>query len=337
MLLVVFGAGASYDSASALRADQRSATWRPPLANQLFDLGRFGGYISQFPRCAPIITYLQGPDVNVEQRLEKYQSEQGKDPERVRQLTAIRYYLQTMLSELVVAWHGETSGVTNYKSLLDQIRHERKPGEKVCLVTFNYDTLLEDALSIVNATPKSMRDYVAGDYLVIKLHGSINWVHQVDNFRGDVNKAPIQVISEIIDEAPNLLFNPGHQPISATPLIQRRDNPPFVPALSIPVEHKPGYECPAEHIQALEEVLPAITKVLVIGWRAADEPFLKLMAEKMVHVDRMMMISSSETKANEIISRIRNAGVAAQQYLPAKGGGFSQAVLSGQTEAFLKS
>src|SRR2546421_9716112 len=50
VLVVVFGAGAPYDSASALRPDQRSATWRPPLANQLFDLGRFGGYISQFPK-----------------------------------------------------------------------------------------------------------------------------------------------------------------------------------------------------------------------------------------------------------------------------------------------
>jgi hypothetical protein len=335
--MVVFGAGASYDSSATLLPSNSLGSWRPPLANKLFDSQRFGNYIAQFPRCAPLITYLQGPDVIVEQVLEKYQSEAGKDPERVRQLTAIRFYLQTMLSDCMVNWHQEIHGVTNYKTLMDQIRHERKPGEKVCLVTFNYDTLLEDALSIVNATPKSMRDYVGGDYLVIKLHGSINWVHQVDNFRGDVNKPPIQVVSEIIDEAPNLFFNPGHQPISATPLIQRRDNPPFVPALSIPVEHKPGYECPAEHIQALEEILPTVTKVLVIGWRAADEPFLKLMAEKMVQVDRMMIVSSGETKANEIISRIRSAGVAAQQYLSAKGGGFSQAILSGETEAFLKS
>ncbi len=91
-----------------------------------------------------------------------------------------------------------------------------------------------------------------------------------------------------------------------------------------------------EHIQVLEECLPQVSKILIIGWRAADEPFLKLMAEKMINADRMMVVSSNETKANEVVSRIRKAGVVAHQFLSAKGG-FSQAILSGETEAFLKS
>src|SRR2546425_1105282 len=128
MLMVIFGAGASYDSASALRPDRVSATWRPPLANQLFDLSRFGNLVSQFPKCHPLITYLQAPDSNVEEVLEKYQNESKGDPERIRQLAAVRYYLQTMLYTCMVGWQGETKGVTNYKTLMDLIRHERTSG-----------------------------------------------------------------------------------------------------------------------------------------------------------------------------------------------------------------
>ncbi len=243
MLLVVFGAGASFDSASALRPDQTSATWRPPLANQLFELRRFGGYISQFPKCAPLITHLQSSEVNVERVLEKYQNEANGDPERLRQLAAVRFYLQTMLSELVVAWKGETSGVTNYKTLLDQIRHERKQDAKVCLATFNYDNLLEDALSVVNVRIGSMPDYVTGDYQIVKLHGSINWFHEVLNFHSVAGQHPTQTIAQLIETAPKLIFK-GYQITPSVSLLQQSTNVALFPALSIPVENKPGYECP---------------------------------------------------------------------------------------------
>ena len=51
MLLVIFGAGASYDSAAANRPDD-AVTVRPPLADQLFDV-RFKDVFQRFRVSGP--------------------------------------------------------------------------------------------------------------------------------------------------------------------------------------------------------------------------------------------------------------------------------------------
>src|SRR3989337_761360 len=127
MLMVVFGAGASYDSVPS--RDPKS--WpkerlpdRPPLANELFDdRPLFVDAMSRFPRCQAIIPYLRhrSEDVSVEAVLEKLQAEGEEYPERYRQLAAIRFYLHFVLWECERRWNDVAKGVTNYKTLLDQI------------------------------------------------------------------------------------------------------------------------------------------------------------------------------------------------------------------------
>ncbi len=305
-MMVIFGAGASYDSASALRPNQVSATWRPPLANQLFDLKRFGDLISQFRKCHPLITYLQ--EANVEEVLEKYQSESGKDPERLRQLAAVRYYLQTMLYTCMIGWQSETKGVTNYKTLMDLIRHERTPGDRVCLVTFNYDTLLEDAVSdIVGARKSSIIDYVSGDYQIIKPHGSIEWAHEVIGFRDVRNQNPMNVASEVIEKIPELEIGEEYEIIPNRAISQTFSEKAYLPALAIPVQNKPRYECPGLHLRTLEKELADVTKLLIIGWRAADESFLKLLAKGLSKAPRILVVSSARDKATSVIEKLRTA------------------------------
>src|SRR5580704_12327085 len=92
----------------------------------------------RFPQCHPIIPYLQNipPDGNLEHTLETLQLEADTDPERRRQLAAIRYYLHFLFWEFDRDWISVTRGITNYLTLLDQLRRQREP---VLLVTFNYD------------------------------------------------------------------------------------------------------------------------------------------------------------------------------------------------------
>ena len=127
MLMVVFGAGASYDSVPSrppIPFPGAQLLDRPPLANELFaDRPRFVEAIRSFPKCQPVIPYLRHlpRDGSVEQVLEGLQAEAEEYPERHRQLAAVRFYLHFMLWECERYWNDVASGVTNYKTLLDQL------------------------------------------------------------------------------------------------------------------------------------------------------------------------------------------------------------------------
>jgi hypothetical protein len=96
MLLVIFGAGASYDSDPARPPETVKDDRRPPLADQLFDnREKFAEALTYFPECKPIVPLLRGTG-EVEQRLEQLRDEAISAPpypERLRQLAAVRGYL----------------------------------------------------------------------------------------------------------------------------------------------------------------------------------------------------------------------------------------------------
>ena len=221
MLLVIFGAGASYDSAPHLPLPQiRGAAipyWedRPPLANELFDIRRprFAHIMQSIPECLPIIPYLQKNSESflVERVLSDLRAESSGYPERLRQLAAIRYYLQSALSLLVNLWNERTHGVTNYKTLLDQIALHRRPSHCVYFVTFNYDTLLDTDFSVLGVCIRDMSDYIShSNYKLVKLHGSTDWGRQIITpiaLRTDVR----DTVHEIISVAPTLAISQVYQ------------------------------------------------------------------------------------------------------------------------------
>ena len=99
MLMVIFGAGASYDSAPSRPPRMQRDLERPPLAEELFaDIDAFSEVASRFPRCLPIIPRLRDrpAGVSVEQALEQLQQEAEGYPEGYRQLAAIRFYLNVI-------------------------------------------------------------------------------------------------------------------------------------------------------------------------------------------------------------------------------------------------
>ena len=356
--MVIFGAGASCDSSPAYPLENVGGMqWRPPLADQLFDM-RFGNVIDHFVTAKSVITHpspgltLKAPDrVNVESVLERLQNEAvAGDDERYRQLAAVQFYLQAMLTQCTWRWKIDTTkDVTNYGTLIDEVRRLK---QATCLVTFNYDTLLEDAVSKdrrFNLRFTAMSDYVASDYKVIKIHGSVNWAHEVmarvDDLRG---RNQLQIASEIIDRRPKLVISgeyeivfPTRDEIEAGFPIAKSNEKAVLPALAVPVENKPGEEFPAEHRKILDECLPQITKILVIGWRANESRFLETLAKGIAKGNtrpKMMIVSSSDRSANEvgnkIHQRLRDAGVLIDSVKVSKGG-FTNAIRNRETESFI--
>lgn len=352
MLMVVFGAGASYDSAPSYHPQSLEAglvnTNRPPLANDLFaNRPLFAEVMARFPECQPVIPYLRHPDADipVERVLEQLQAEAERYPEGQRQLTAIRYYLHCMIWQCEEQWEKIHKGVTNYKTLVDRIERQRKSSEPVCLVTFNYDRMLEAALPVIDLRIGSLGDYVnSKDYKVIKLHGSVNWGRVIEappikkklaSLRDD------QIPAEVIRLSPDLWsakFITRDYKISHGFPMGRSDGTPLFPALAIPVENKFDFECPDYHLAVLQECIPETTKLLVIGWRATDVPLLDLLGKNLQKDIRAMVISGDVSEAIKVIERLKTAGVRARDIIPTpSAGGFTDFLLSGEVDKFLKS
>src|SRR5882724_6039061 len=104
MLMVIFGAGASFDS-SPYFAPGSNVGLRPPLANDLFGERYFLQYQSIFPDCIPVVPHLMPRNgASIEDALQRLRNGAATDPRRHTQLASIRYYLRQLFDSLVPQW-----------------------------------------------------------------------------------------------------------------------------------------------------------------------------------------------------------------------------------------
>src|SRR5215208_275380 len=224
MLLVVLGAGASYDSVSTFPPSSYGhPEARLPLANELFDFRNrreFAADVAEYPQCRPVLPYLENSEggISVERVLQQLQDEATGYPERHKHLAAIRFYLVQMIWKCETRWdQHNVSKATNQITLLDQIEHWSRPSAypQVFLVTFNYDLMLEKALRTVGVNIRNLADYITASdaYKLIKLHGSVNWARVVDNSvaLSAGMFPPYSVINTVIDSTAELNISKQYQ------------------------------------------------------------------------------------------------------------------------------
>jgi len=344
MILVVFGAGSSYDSVPSRPPNIYSRVQlanRPPLANELFlpNEAVLADNLTKFPQCHAIVPYLQVAGAEtLESTLERLQNEGEKDPERKRQIAAVRYYLHTSIWECEYRWMNDVArGITNYVTLIDQLRRCRKDSEPVLLVTFNYDRILENALGSVNVVTNELGGYINHEtFKLFKVHGSVHWAREVDTEIekiGELNAwgvayALIQRVAEIRISNRYRIFAHEH-PIS------KIDDIPMFPAVAIPVETKRDFECPSDHLECLRTHVSKVTKIILIGWRGTENHFLKLLKDNLADAVRMQVVAGQRDWAEEILSRMINRGIADSGVSGVVDGGFTEYVVSREAERFL--
>lgn len=303
--MVILGAGASHDSAQAFRANRipdDGGPWRPPLAKDLF-LNRhhaFGDIVQNYPKLTHILPYLREPSQgrSVEQVLESLQKEGQDDPERQRELASVRFYLCELLDRVTTEWIKRTDRVTNYAPLIGDILRFNKSGEEVCLVTFNYDLLLENALYTFDFKAREPEEHLNSHptLKLFKLHGSVNWSRLAE-----VGPAGGRVQPQIlIEQAEFIKLSDKFVRATATNTNQifSFDRPIF-PAIAIPVQTKSdeSFECPSYHIVYLQKMLPLITKILIIGWQAREGHFLRMLQSKLPRLKHLMVVGANAQDA----------------------------------------
>jgi len=307
VLLAIFGAGASYDSSPTHRPGPKNND-RPPLADELFEeRPRFSNNLRRFPECLGLIPNLRHrhpSSITVEQELDRLLQEAEYYPARRAQLMAIRYYLHLTLYECINYWVNVHGGVENYAALLDHIEQWRgRRHGRVVLVTFNYDTMIENALLGREVIIRDIDGYVTDDrYKLVKVHGSVNWARDVTAPSGLAHNP-----GALIQAASDLRFCQwwitSEFPVSyvQTPT---GTHVPAVPAIALPLQMKTEFECPPPHLDVLKQHLPEVTKCLVIGWRGNEPHFTSVLREGLKRPIKWM-VAAGETHGTEVTQNLQ--------------------------------
>lgn len=218
---------------------------------------------------------------------------------------------------------------SNYAALINKLADNSEI--KVTFITFNYDTLLERALSkYVNpklgTDERTIGDYLKGNIPLIKLHGSINWSYKIPTPNGVDNEH--QWLSERIEVLAKL--NPDDIGIRSPTgtfmyFIDSDGDDDLVPqmnfpALSIPVSSDKHFSCPTTHLDTAIEAIKEANHLVTIGWRGNEEHFMGLLKTHCLP-EHLTVVSQTEESAERVIQHL-------QKYVTTKGhrgigGGFS--------------
>lgn len=339
MLLVVTGAGASYDSIMS----RRVGAWhdeeaRLPLADSLFaprplyeDIQR------KLPRVMQVATHLMARPrgASVEELLAEFVTEVSTHPARFAQLAAIRFYLQALISLSEERWYRAAPVATNVLALLDRIENARNGRAHPLFVTFNYDRMLEHALEVGGQKFNDITQYVgAGKVPVVKLHGSVDWARPLARF--DTTRFPSQSWELATAICEHLDGFPAPGPIEkrfSTPLVRSGDMM-TVPAIAIPVRVKDRFECPPEHLAFLDARIAHVQAILTIGWRGQEEHFLQLLGARLRHHVQVICVGGSNEDAEATIANMQR--FITRAHWEPFGGGFSEFLRHERVERLLR-
>lgn len=341
-LLVILGAGASFDSANLIglpyhHGQVPQPALPPPLAIHL--VSEHFDHISQaFPQSQVVIDRLRrrrGEERAVALEAELAELADDGSPERRAQMMAFRFYLHRVIEETAEHWHASLRGFTRYVSLCDDIAEwQREVQARVDVVTFNCDVLLERALERVIPTwtfGDDLHEYVSRpDFRLFKLHGSTDWSrlllvqgeylevlarHHLSppDPTGLFSQSTLPMAMAIASEGMSFTALP-FEARSATEGIGSHESALRVPALAVPIADKMDFECPDYHVDLLRAALPDVTHVLVIGWRGAEKHATGLLDGERDPQKGLMpgyalaIVSDSRENALETMSNLGSAG-----------------------------
>ena len=324
-LAVITGAGASHDSIP--RRQVVLPTWQPPLTDTLFDNATF---LSEFMPSGP----ARALAATVAHRLHKtprpnfeavitteYQRSQANPTLRAG-FTALRFYLRDLFMDATRKWTREVGGVTNYQWLVREVEAWRGSVDgRVLWITFNYDTMLDEALEDVyqdsfgwggEPDPQLATYTSSPDWALVKLHGSCDW-RRLTRFRLEEYEAasdPVLSQGRLV-KAWDAEADP---PDGATTYARGKWSSDadgarslWIPALMAPLAGKSAFECPPTHAKHLFSLLPAVDLIVTIGWRAQEQHLLERLAQMRQNPPDVYSVTQGEDTALTVAEIVRAA------------------------------
>jgi hypothetical protein len=302
MLMVILGAGASWDSVPGAPAD---ATWRPPLTDGLFSRPEFRALFMSFPPVASLASSISdkllSTRTTLERELRAVLDEAADVPAWHRELLAFRFYVQELIARCSEEWVTANFGLLNQVWLVRELEKWRSQSRtRLIYVTFNYDPLIDEPLAHLYGwdwyDQPDLQAYIddSQPFELLKLHGSYNW-----RFRTSVHVEPsIRSEDEMFADAFRKLTLAGSAVETHEISIYDRDGigslrpnlrrtrlkvPNDVsryaalPAIALPLTDKSSFACPESHVEKLKALIPQVHGIVAIGWRGMEKHFVSLL------------------------------------------------------------
>jgi hypothetical protein len=110
----------------------------------------------------------------------------------------------------------------------------------------------------------------------------------------------------------------------------------YLPALAIPTVSKHTFMCPKDHVDTLARLIPEVTKIAIVGWRAGEKHFLQMLKDGLGSKPVKLIAACGTKEATvETLKRLMEAGIAANFESASTGGGFTDFVVNRRIEPFL--
>lgn len=339
VLVVVLGAGASFDCLQEDRADDfsvRSSSllhrpWRevrPPLTQDLVAPGSIVMELAdRYPMVRPLVDDLRerlgvvpgspnGRADSLEEALRDYVARRDANPHVARHLAAFRFFLRDFLwlSTDYVMSSQFTGGITNYTRLVRHL-YQWAAGVDghVCFVSFNYDTLLDQACADYwGLDLEDLDSYVSDRHAsLLKPHGSIRWAWRVaegPQLASSREAADHRIAEGEPDGAAEFPLVTGQMPNHRNVSVPTW---PDLPAIALPVAGKSEFVWPKAHHDHFTSWQGSVRRLVTIGWRAAEPHFVDLLSPLIMNRHRVLLVTggpSAESDVDEVASRLGRLG-----------------------------
>jgi hypothetical protein len=302
-VLVIFGAGASYDFARnsvGIPITKDLFTQHNNFYSQALN-GRYGRRAQAI--IDEIIEKFQSDAAtfSLEDTLSAYQRRSQTSIRSKQALLGFRFFLCDLIQLYQHNARSSSPFSNNYVRMLRKLQSwQEESSLPINLVTFNYDTLLDTACETIfqvdfENSPQSyatLNSYIDNeDVKLFKPHGSVNWVRNVDRY-GDED-----LISEVSSAEINLSRY-------ALDFKDKESDSVQLPALSIPFKDEKEFEWPDTHKGAFLDSLEGVEKVFLIGWKAAEPHFTKLIKDRINRDAKWIIVGRSAASSNLVLENL---------------------------------
>ncbi|MEK6615836.1 MAG: hypothetical protein AABZ32_06970 [Bacteroidota bacterium] len=349
--MFVFGAAASTFCIFGEAGKKfRELSLNPPTGYEIFD-AKYDSFITKYPAAKISTPLFESKDKDIEQCLEEeWQAYKTfYSPQVANRHINLQYYIQELFSAISKEVTENHFRNNLYSLFLNKLQKHiaANPKERIALVSFNYDTIIDGFASQIFQNPFStMGDYIDWDkrnILLFKPHGSCNWgwKFKSDKLNGNTQATipealyqqkiePWQVYFHLLGELNEVVAQNswGHEwgndkhyrgrftiNKNLLEIIPDNSKQVYFPALLLPYRDKDEMVMPYDHFNAMEHCMRNMEELYLIGWKGNEDLFNRLLERhkgrltKIVIVNPQPEIVKCNLKKHFDISKIKNVEV----------------------------